>query len=328
MAHSHSHATPAEGNERQLRLALGLTGTFLIVEVVGAFALNSLALLSDAAHMGTDAAALGIALFATRLARRAPDAKRSFGYHRAEIIAAVINALLLFAVAIYIGFEAWQRMREPSMPNSFGMLVVATAGLLVNLVSMRLLRAGSTANLNMKGAYLEVWSDMLGSVGVILGAVVIWITDWPWVDPLIALGIAVWVLPRTWVLLKESMNVLLEGVPSGLSLEKIKAELLSQHGVKGIHHLHVWALASSKPSLTAHVVYDPQIVGSDVLIKRLNKRLTDQFHIQHSTLQCEIESLGDETCIVDSETPPHTQGAAANAAGHDHRNSPTGSKSL
>lgn len=296
-SHSHSHSIPSEGNERRLKLALVLTGSFLIIEVIAAFVLNSLALLSDAAHMGTDAAALGIALFAARLAKRAPDSKRSFGYHRAEIIAAVVNALLLFGVALYIGYEAWQRFREPSTPNSVGMLIVATVGLVVNLVSMRLLRAASTSNLNMKGAYLEVWSDMLGSIGVIFGAGVIWATGWQWVDPAIAVGIALWVLPRTWILLGDSLNVLLEGVPDGLSLEKIKTAIQQVPQVESVHHLHVWALASGKPSLTAHIVFRPGS-STNALIEQTNEMLRSRFHIEHSTLQCESGSLEDSQCVV------------------------------
>lgn len=168
--------------------------------------------------MFTDAIALAIAVAALRIARRPSDSRRTFGYYRFEILAAAFNALLLFAVAAYILFEAWQRFRQPVAVHSAGMLVVASIGLAINLISMWLLRRGKDSSLNVKGAYLEVWSDMLGSVGVIGAALLIQITGWLWLDAMVAVAIGLWVLPRTWVLLKESLNVLLEGVPDGVDL--------------------------------------------------------------------------------------------------------------
>ena len=201
MSTGHTHALPGTQNEKALWWALGLTGSFLVAEVVAGLILNSLALLADAAHMFTDAAALAIALAAIRIARRPPDAQRTFGYHRFEILAAAFNALLLFGVAIYILIEAYQRFRSPAEVQAMGMLWVAAFGLAINLVSMRMLSSGRDASLNLKGAYLEVWSDMLGSIGVIVGALVIRYTGWLWVDSVIAVAIGLWVVPRTWVLL-------------------------------------------------------------------------------------------------------------------------------
>ena len=183
MGAGHSHALPESQSESTLWFALGLTSTFLIAEVISGVLLNSLALLADAAHMFTDAAALGIALVAVRLARRPADARRTYGYHRFEILAAAFNALLLFAVAIYILYEAWQRFNSPAEVQPTGMMVVAALGLVINLISMRLLSKGKNRSLNLKGAYLEVWSDMLGSIGVIAAAVIIRYTGWAWVDP-------------------------------------------------------------------------------------------------------------------------------------------------
>ena len=177
---SGNHAIPTADNERALWMALGMTSIFLVAEVVAGIVFNSLALLADAAHMFTDVAALAIAVAALRVARRPADAKRTFGYHRFEILAAAFNAVLLFGVAVYILYEAYGRFNAPADVQPVGMLVVAVLGLLVNLVSMRLLRSGKDSSLNVKGAYLEVWADMLGSVGVIVAAIVIRFSGWVW----------------------------------------------------------------------------------------------------------------------------------------------------
>lgn len=286
MSAGHNHALPATGNEKKLWLALGLTGSFMVAEVIAGVVTGSLALISDAAHMLTDAAALAIALAAVRVAQRPADANRTFGYYRFEILAAAFNALLLFGVAIYILVEAYYRFKTPPEIQTGPMLVVAVIGLAVNMVSMRLLASGKDDSLNIKGAYLEVWSDMLGSLGVIGGALLIRFTGWSWVDPLIAVGIGLWVLPRTWVLLKESLNILLEGVPTGMDVAKITAAMNGVPGVKGVHDLHVWALTSGKPSLTAHVVHDAQL-AHDGLLEPLNAILAREFAIYHTTLQLE-----------------------------------------
>lgn len=288
MSASHSHALPSGGNERSLWLALGLTTAFMVAEVIGGLVTGSLALISDAAHMFTDTAALAIALAAMRVARRPADAIRTYGYHRFEILAAAFNALLLFAVALYILFEAYGRFRNPPEIQTGAMLGIAVIGLIVNLISMRLLAGGKDKSLNVKGAYLEVWSDMLGSVGVIGGALVIRYTGWAFVDPLIAVAIGLWVLPRTWILLKESMNILLEGVPQGVDMSKVTEAMTAVPGVQGVHDLHIWALTSGKASLTAHVVYAPA-VDPQTLLAPLKQLLAEKFSVFHTTLQLEAE---------------------------------------
>lgn len=287
--HSHGHSHTAGANERSLMIALGLTTTFLVVELVAGVLTQSLALISDAAHMFTDTAALAIALVAVRIGKRAADTKRTFGYHRFEILAAAFNAMLLFGVAVYIGFEAYLRLKSPPTIESTGMLVVALIGMAVNLVSMRMLTGGKDANLNMKGAYLEAWSDMLGSLGVVIGALVIKFTGWLWVDSAVAVLIALWVLPRTWSLLRASVNILLEGVPEGIDLAKVREALLTVSGVTSIHDLHVWALTSGKVSLTVHVVNEPTVNAETRVLPEIRRRLADQFAITHITVQCELE---------------------------------------
>ena len=208
--HHHEHASAASiRHERPLWWALALIALFAGVEIAAAYATNSLALLSDAVHMVTDAFALGVALVAVRLGRRPPDARRSFGYVRAEAMGALLNGLLLFALSAYILWEALGRFLQPPAVASIGMLAVGVAGLAVNLVAMQLLRAGSEESLNVRGAYLEVWADMLGSLGVIAAALVIHFTGWRLADPLIAAAIGLWVLPRAWTLVRQAGNVLM-----------------------------------------------------------------------------------------------------------------------
>lgn len=272
-----------------LAIALGLTTTFLIAELVGSFAFNSLALLSDAAHMFTDSAALAIALVAVKIGQRPADDKRTYGYRRFEILAAAFNALLLFAVACYVLWESVARFVRPVEVQSTGMLVIASIGLAVNVIAMRLLSAGKERSMNIKGAYLEVWADMLGSLGVIAGAAVIMLTGWQWVDPVVAIGIGLWVLPRTWTLLKDTTHILLEGVPSGLSLSEIRLAISSTPGVASTHDLHVWSMTSDDISASAHVELEE---GGDAEAVRLAvaAMLHDRFEIEHATIQVEEEA--------------------------------------
>lgn len=303
--HSHNHAAGA-GNERSLWIALGLTGSFLIAEVIGGIISQSLALLSDAAHMFTDVAALAIALAAVRIGKRPADRKRSFGYYRFEILAATFNALLLFAVAIYILYEAYKRLSTPPEIQSSTMLVIATLGLVINLISMRVLTGGRDDSLNIKGAYLEVWSDMLGSIGVIAGAVIIWLTGWTWVDSVVAVGIGLWVLPRTWVLLKASLNILLEGVPEEIDVGQVGDALLAVPGVQSYHDLHVWAMTSGKVSMAVHVVHASE-VSAPLVLDAIRERLAHDFRITHVTIQCELVPCGqiDEVYHFGSQAEAH-----------------------
>lgn len=280
----HSHAAGA--NSRMLAIALGLTTAFLIAELIGSFVFNSLALLSDAAHMFTDSAALAIALAAVKIGQRPADNSRTFGYRRFEILAAAFNALLLFAVAGYVLWEGANRLFVPTEVESTGMLIVAAFGLVVNIIAMKLLAAGQTSSLNIKGAYLEVWADMLGSIGVIVGAIVIMLTGWQWVDPVVAIGIGLWVLPRTWVLLRDTTQILLEGVPKGVDLSAIRADVKATPGVKDVHDLHVWSMTGEDHNLSAHIEMaeggEPEAVRRSVAALLLEK-----YKIEHATLQVE-----------------------------------------
>lgn len=283
--HEHHHAVVTENNSKKLWLALGLTSSFLVVEIIAGFLTQSLALLSDAAHMFTDAAALAIALIAIKIGKLPADDKRTFGYQRFEILAALFNALMLFIVALYILYEAYIRFSHPPEIQSLGMLMVAILGLVINLIAMKILMSGAEDSLNVKGAYLEVLSDALGSVGVIVGAVVIYLTQWVWVDTLIAVLIGVWVLPRSWLLLKQSINILLEGVPDEIDIEALRQDLLSLEGVESIHQLKVWAISSKNIHLAVHL-YAPQAERNH-LYDEATEMLTHRYGIWQVTLQIE-----------------------------------------
>lgn len=301
MAHSHSHDEgdhaghdhTAGANARSLTIALALTGTFLIAELAGAWLFNSLALLSDAAHMFTDAAALAIALAAIRIGRRPADDRRTYGYRRFEILAAAFNALLLFAVAAYVLYEGIRRFVEPQEVQSLGMLAVAVAGLVINLIAMRVLAGGKDESLNVKGAYLEVWADMLGSLGVIAAAALIYFTGWSWVDPIVAIAIGLWVLPRTWILLRDTTNILLQGVPRGVDLGSVRASMAKVAGVMEVHDLHLWSIAGSDMSLTAHAVFQPDN-DPETVRRAISEMLHDEFGISHATIQMESDA---EQCL-------------------------------
>lgn len=286
--HDHSHAAVTEGNAKKLTIALILTTTFLVIEFIAGLITQSLALLSDAAHMFTDAAALAIALAAIKIAKRPADNKRTFGYQRFEILAALFNASMLFFVAMYILYEAYQRFTQPPEIQSLGMLIVASIGLIINLISMKILMSSATESLNMKGAYLEVLSDALGSVGVIIGAVIIYYTNWYWVDTIIAVAIGFWVLPRTWILLRQSINILLEGVPEEIDIEKLRHDLLALDGVESIHQLKVWAITSKNIHLTVHL-FAPNI-DRNQLHRTAIEMLSHEHGIAEVTLQIEDDA--------------------------------------
>ncbi|WP_341921688.1 cation diffusion facilitator family transporter [Hydrocarboniphaga effusa] len=316
MSAGHDHGRGA--NERSMWIALGLTGTYMIAEAVGGWLTGSLALLSDAAHMFTDTLALAIALLAIRIGKRAADRQRTFGYGRIEILAAAFNAGMLFVVAGYIFYEAWQRFRLPPEVQSIPMLVIATLGLIVNLAAMRILSGGRSRSLNVKGAYLEVWSDMLGSLGVIVGAAAIHLTGWTWVDPVIAVLIAVWVLPRTYILLKASANVLLEGVPEGVEIDRIEASIRSDADARDVHDLHVWALGSGQVSLAAHVLLAPG-APVDAFLRRTEARLRSEHDVAHTTLQCEFEPCATaDNCSLSANGHGHGHGHDGDPGDHRH----------
>ncbi|MBN9464950.1 cation diffusion facilitator family transporter [Brevundimonas sp.] len=298
---SEKHVHGAGASSRRMVWALVLTSTFLVAEIIGAVVFQSLALLSDAAHMLTDVVALAIALAAIKIGERPADDLRTFGYRRFEILAATFNAVLLFLVAGYIFYEGMVRLFDPEPVGSIGMLIVASLGLGVNLISMRLLASGVEASLNVKGAYLEVWADMLGSLGVIGGALLILATGWTWVDPVVAIGIGLWVLPRTWVLLKNTTHILLEGVPKGLSLDAVRATIAAVPGVVAVHDLHLWGISSNDVNGSVHVSVVE--AGTEDVRRRVLEAMQTDHGIEHATVQVETGPDGDPSGPGHGETP-------------------------
>ena len=290
-AHGHQHgAAAARAGARHLRpllLSLGLIVAFLVVQVVVGIVTGSLTLLSDAGHMATDALGLAMAaaaIHAASTARAHPH--RTFGLYRLEILAALLNAALLFAVAGYVAYEALSRLHDAPEIASAPVIVVGVIGLVVNCIAFLLLRDGAKESLNMRGAYLEVMSDMIGSVGVIVAAVVWGITGWVWVDPVVAVAIGLFILPRAWKLGGDALRVLIQAAPAGLDLATLEREMGAIDGVLDVHDLHVWTLTSEMDVVTAHLVVTAGTETHGVL-DRARELLAEGYGINHATFQVE-----------------------------------------
>ncbi|MBB5637667.1 cobalt-zinc-cadmium efflux system protein [Pedobacter cryoconitis] len=287
----------ASKNKGRLKIVLGFTLLYLIVEVIGGIMTKSLALLADAGHMLTDVGGLALALIAINYAERNATAERTYGYYRAEILAALANAVVLIGISFYILYEAYLRFLNPPEVQSKEMIIVAAIGLLVNIAGMVILRKSSGESLNMKGAYFEVLSDMLTSIGVIAAGIIMLTTGWYYADPLLSAGIGLFILPRTWILLKESIGILLEGTPKEVNMAGLRSSILEIEGVEGIHDLHVWVLTSGVNAMTAHIVLKEGVTGRLVL-PVLQKHITENFKISHTTLQLEEPGFGEEQTHV------------------------------
>jgi cobalt-zinc-cadmium efflux system protein len=296
--HAHNHMADAlrAGNFRRLLGAFVVTLVFLVVEVVFGILSNSLALLSDAGHMFTDVLGLGMALAAMQLARRQrSNPRRTFGLYRLEILAALANGILLFGVAGYVVFEAFRRFQDPPEVANISMLVVAIGGLVANLVAFMLLRGGAGQSLNVRAAYLEVIADALGSVGVIVAAVVIALTGWPYVDPIAGAAIGLFILPRTWRLTSQTLRILVQAAPPHLDLDEIARALLELEGVVDVHDLHCWTLTSEMEVASAHLRV---CAGADSaqILRSAQGVLSDRFSVAHATLQIEDETAQCRDC--------------------------------
>ena len=296
MGHSHDHhhgvaTSRTAGHIRRLWIALILAGSYLVVEVVASIATGSLALLADAGHMLTDMIGVGLALFGMTLAQRPATPTRTYGFYRAEILSVLANATLLVVTSAYVLIESYQRLFAPPVVDSGPMLLVAVVGLVVNLAGMLVLRGGSADSLNMRGAYLEVASDALTSLAVIASAAVMWTTGWYYADPLVSAGIGLFILPRTWKLLREATGILLEGTPAEISIGAVRETLANVPGVVGVHDLHVWSLTSGVHALSAHVVRDTT-ASFDEVLQRVHEAIRENFPIEHVTIQ--LESPGWE----------------------------------
>jgi len=292
MEHAHDHSW------RQLTIALGLTAGYCIVEFIGGWLTNSLALLSDAGHMLSDITAMGLSLFATYIATLPVTSQKTFGYYRAEILAAFLNGLALWLIAGIIFREAYYRFSSPVEVYGHGMVLIASVGLAVNLLTVWLLHGTQHTNLNLRGVFLHVLSDALGSVGAIVAGVMIIRTGWLWVDPATSMLIGILILVSSFSLVRESVDILMQAAPPHLDLAEVQRTLEAVEGVKRVHDLHVWTLTSGLFTLTAHAVVNSDCDDHHVLLDALEKTIHEQFGIDHITIQLEPQDR-------QSSEPPH-----------------------
>ena len=291
MGGGHGHDVTATGEHRKrLIVVLVITCAVLVAEVVGGLIAGSLALLADAGHMLTDSTGLILALIAASLATRAATARRTFGLQRAEVLAALGNALLLVAVAVWVLIKAVDRLSTPVEIDGGLMLVVAVVGVLANLAGLLVLRPAQATSLNIRGAYLEVLGDLIGSLAVVVAAVLILITGWTPFDAIASLLIVVVIIPRAWSLLREVVDVLLEATPHGVDLAEVREHIKGVRGVVDVHDLHAWTITSGVPVLSAHVIVDHACISegrSGEVLDRLGECLGGHFDVSHCTFQLE-----------------------------------------
>ena len=303
MAHRHAHGADGHGahhrgsgtsaaNQKRLTIALALAATYMVAEVVGGLATGSLALLADAGHMFSDVAALALSLVAIRIAGRPATSNRTYGYLRTEILAALVQGALLVAVSIFILLEAMERFSQPREVLGGPMLLIACGGLAVNGMGLVILNAGRHDNLNVRGAWLHVLSDALGSIGAILAGLAIWAGGIWWADPAASLLICALVVYSSWSLLREAVDVLMEAAPAHIDVDKVRASIADLSGVLAVHDLHVWTITSGMVSLSGHVVAKE---GTDTgpLLQNICDRLHERFGIDHSTIQIEPEDFDE-----------------------------------
>jgi cobalt-zinc-cadmium efflux system protein len=270
----------------KLKLVLLLISSYIIVEFISGLLTGSLALIADAGHMLADAGGLTLALFAINFSSKPATPQRTYGFYRIEILAALANSAVLILVSIYIIYDAYERIIEPPQIKGTALLIVGTIGLVVNLVGMYILKGHVSESLNIEGAYLEVLKDTLGSVGVIVVGVITSISEFYLIDPIISVGLAFYILPRTWSLMKKSINILMEGVPINISYDEVKKAILQIKGVTGIFDIHIWTITSGMDAITAHVVVsDPS--KSQIILKEISSMLEKRFKITHTTIQIE-----------------------------------------
>jgi len=282
-------------NERRVFLAMLLTGSFMVAEIIGGVISGSLALIADAGHMATDTAALALAWFAFRLSRRPADPRRSYGFHRGEVLAAFVNGLAMMMLVAWIVIEAIQRLYTPVPVLGGIMLWVAIGGLAVNCLAFWLLHSGSRDNLNIRGAAVHVAGDLLGSLAAIFAALVILWTGWTPIDPLLSLAVALLILRSAWMITRQSAHILMEGAPQHLDPEAIGRDLIEQiAGLEDVHHIHIWSLTQERPVVTLHARIRDNAVA-DTVREAISARLGEQFGIHHTTVQVETRSCTSTT---------------------------------
>ena len=284
-----------QSNIKRVQLALALTGTFMLVEVVGGILSGSLALLADAGHMLTDTMALALSAIAFRMSSRPADAKRSYGYQRFQILAAFVNGLSLLVIVGWILFEAVQRILSPPLVVGQMMLIVAAAGLVVNIFVFFVIHGGDQENLNMRAAALHVLGDLLGSIAAITAALIILYTGWMPIDPILSIGVALLICRSAWHLVKRSGHILLEGTPEWLDVDDMQSKIVSSNPeVKEIHHVHVWGLTPQHPMLTMHVALKQLQSDTTPTVRNIKDFLKKEYGISHSTIEVECDDCADE----------------------------------
>lgn len=281
-------------HNKSLKIVFAITASYLIIEVIVGFISNSLALLSDAAHMLTDVGGQALALFAIWMSSKPRNNRKTYGYFRTEIFSALINAIVLIFISGYILYEAWQRFKEPPAVAGIPMLIVAVCGLIINLIAMKILKAGSKESINIKGAFLEVVSDMLSSVAVIIAGIIILATGWLYIDPIMSALIGLFILPRTYNLLKESVDILLEGVPKDVDYAAVEKFIAEKPGVLSVHDLHIWTLTSGINALSGHIVMNGEtnLLAISEVTSSIKNELVTTFKITHTTIEVHIEKEG------------------------------------
>ena len=293
--HSHGHGSHGHGGgRRRLSMVLGLTALYLVAEAVGGWVTGSLALLADAGHMLADVAALTLALVAVWFSSRPATPSKTFGYYRLEILAALINGVALVLISLLIIYEAYDRWAEPQPVQSGAMMLIATGGLLVNLLCAYLLHGHHEEDLNVRGAWLHVMGDALGSIGAIIAGALMFFYGWYAADPLFSAIISLLIVWSSWNLIRESTNVLLEGTPAHINLRAVEAAILETEGVEDVHDLHVWTITSGREALSAHVIY-ANAISPPELLSQLRNKLHDRFGVDHLTIQMETPESEDDT---------------------------------
>ncbi|HEX6745720.1 MAG TPA: cation diffusion facilitator family transporter [Longimicrobium sp.] len=298
--HGHAHGDTAERNARRLAFTLALQAAYLVAEVVGGYLANSLALLADAGHMLSDVGALGLSLFALWIARRPATDRRTYGWYRTEILAALANAATLITISVYIFYEAWQRLRAPEPVQGMLVMWIAVGGLLVNVIGAAALHSGRETSLNIRGAWLHLLTDALGNVGVIAGAILVWAFGWFWADPAVSVLIGVLVVWSSWGLLRDSVSVLLEGTPAHIDVEAVRSALLEVPDVEAVHDLHVWTITSGMEALSCHVVVggrDERRYSGEILAD-VHHVLHQRFGLHHLTVQIEPRGFKELDCAA------------------------------
>ncbi len=300
--HDHTHEIRNAKEKKALIIVLIITASFMILEAASGFYTGSLALLSDAAHMLTDVFALSIAYFALWFSVKPPTVDKTFGFYRTEILAAFINGILLFVISAGIIMEAYERIKTPQEIKSLEMTAVAVTGLILNIGSAYMLSRYQSTNLNIKSALYHVISDTLGSAGAVVAGVVMLFTGWYYADSIISILVSVLILRSAWVIIKESVHILLEGTPRGIDLESVQSSIRSHEGVLGVHDLHAWTLTQGFEALSAHLVVD-DMHRSESLISDIRDQLYGKFRISHVTLQLETKECcsANNTCYEDSQ---------------------------